>query len=470
MREGDYLELYELQQIIREGVEDAVPEEMWVRAEIASIQQRGNGHCYMELCQSGPSGPVAKVRAVIWRSQAPAVLGKFAAATGSPLQPGVSVIFEVRVNYSELYGLTLVVSDVDVEHTLGEAELRRRETLERLEKEGLIDLQKELALPDVPYRLAVISAPDAAGYGDFRRHLLENEYGFAFDVRLYPATMQGDGAPASIIASLYRIQEDSFASFVSAASAALLAEVVGGNAPRPLGVQGDDSEPRVQGDDSELWVQGDDSELGVQGDRSELGVQGDRSEPRSGEAKCGETAGFDAVLILRGGGSTLDLACFDDYELCAAIARFPLPVFTAIGHDRDTHIADLVACEAVKTPTALADLFIDAVAREDERIQDLSHRLRMGLLACVSASEAALDKSLRIISLAMSGKISGGEQKLSELQSRILTFNPRKLLESGYTLVTDPSGKLLRSSKGLKSGDLIDLRFPDGTVNCTVNG
>ncbi len=393
MREGDYLELHELQQIIREGVEDAVPEEMWVRAEIASIQQRGNGHCYMELCQSGPSGPVAKVRAVIWRSQAPAVLGKFAAATGSPLQPGVSVIFEVRVNYSELYGLTLVVSDVDVEHTLGEAELRRRETLERLEKEGLIDLQKELALPDVPYRLAVISAPDAAGYGDFRRHLLENEYGFAFDVRLYPATMQGDGAPESIIASLDRVAA----------------------AQQP-------------------------------------------------------TISFDAVLILRGGGSTLDLACFDDYELCAAIARFPLPVFTAIGHDRDTHIADLVACEAVKTPTALADLFIDAVAREDERIQDLSHRLRMGLLACVSASEAALDKSLRIISLAMSGKISGGEQKLSELQSRILTFNPRKLLESGYTLVTDPSGKLLRSSKGLKSGDLIDLRFPDGTVNCTVNG
>lgn len=393
MREGDYLELYELQQIIREGVEDAVPEEMWVRAEIASIQQRGNGHCYMELCQSGPTGPVAKVRAVIWRSQAPAVLGKFAAATGAPLQPGVSVIFEVRVNYSELYGLTLVVSDVDVEHTLGEAELRRRETIERLEKEELIDLQKELALPDVPYRLAVISAPDAAGYGDFRRHLLENEYGFAFDVRLYPATMQGDGAPDSIIAALNRVAA----------------------AQQP-------------------------------------------------------TIPFDAVLILRGGGSTLDLACFDDYELCAAIARFPLPVFTAIGHDRDTHIADLVACEAVKTPTALADLFIDAVAREDERIQDLSHRLRMGLLACVSASEAALDKSLRILSLAMSGKISGGEQKLSELQSRILTFNPRKLLESGYTLVTDPSGKLLRSSKGLKSGDLLDLRFPDGTVNCTVNG
>ena len=390
MLEQDYLELYELQQIIREGVEEAVPGPVRVRAEVASIQQRGNGHCYMELSQSGLSGPVAKVRAVIWRSNASALLSKFAAATGAPLQPGVAVIFEVLVNYSELYGLTLVVSDLDVEHTLGEAELRRRETIERLEKEELIDLQKELAIPDVPYSLAVISAPDAAGYGDFRRHLLENEYGFAFDVRLFEATMQGEGAPASIIEAMERITESGFAA--------------------------------------------------------------------------------DAVLILRGGGSTLDLACFDDYDLCAAIARFPVPVFTAIGHDRDNHIADLVACDSVKTPTALADLFISAVAQEDERIQDFAHRLRMGLLASVSAAEAALDRRLRIISLAISGKISVEEQKLSELQSRILTFNPRKLLESGYTLVTDASGRLLKSVRGLKSGDTLDVRFPDGTVNCTVNG
>ena len=395
MREGgDYLELYELQEIIREGVEEAVPGPVRVKAEIASMQQRANGHCYMELCQSGPQGPVAKVRAVIWRSQAAAVLKKFSKATGAPLGPGVLVIFEVRVNYSELYGMTLVVSDVDVEHTLGEAELRRRETIDRLKKEDLLDLQKELALPDIPYRLAVISAEDAAGYGDFRRHLLENEYGFAFSVTLFPATMQGDSAPESIIASLQN----------------------------------------------------------------------------GCEPKCGGNKSFDAILILRGGGSTLDLACFDDYDLCAAIARCPVPVFTAIGHDRDTHIADMVACEAVKTPTALADLFIDAVAREDERIQDLGHRLRMGLLATVSAAESALDKRLRVLSLAISGKISREEQKLSELQSRILTFNPRKLLESGYALVTDASGRLLKQAGGIRPGDTLDVHFPDGTVNCTVNG
>ncbi|MBO4476347.1 MAG: exodeoxyribonuclease VII large subunit, partial [Bacteroidales bacterium] len=285
--EQDYLELLELQTLIREGIEDAMPGPVRVRAEIASLQRRSNGHCYLELCESGPRGPVAKVRAVIWRSAWDPVAGKFARETGEPLREGLALVFEVTVNYSELYGLTLIIEDIDVSHTLGEAELARRRTIEKLTEEGLMDLQKELALPDLPYEIAVISAPDAAGYGDFRRHLLENEYGFAFNVTLFEAAMQGETAPASIMDAMQRALD---------------------------------------------------------------------------------AGGFDAVLVMRGGGSTLDLACFDDYALCAAIARYPVPVYTAIGHDRDVHVADMVACGSVKTPTALADLLVDAVAAEDERI------------------------------------------------------------------------------------------------------
>ena len=176
------------------------------------------------------------------------------------------------------------------------------------------------------------------------------------------------------------------------------------------------------------------------------------------------------MLILRGGGSTLDLACFDDYDLCAAIARLPIPVFTAIGHDRDTHVADMVACEAVKTPTALADLFVDAVAREDERIEDLSHRLRIGLLSSVSRAEAGLDRSVRRAVLALSAKVSAAERALSATETRIASANPRKLLERGYTLVSDASGRLVKNSAGVNTGDKIDIHFPDGTINCTVNG
>lgn len=398
--EQDYLELLELQTIIREGIEETLPRAVRVRAEIASIQQRTNGHCYLELCESGPRGPVAKAKAIIWRSSFDAIARKFAQAAGDSLHEGISLVFEVRVNYSELYGLSLVVQDIDVEHTLGEAELEKRRTVERLSKEGLMDLQKELALPALPYRLAVISAPDAAGYGDFRRHLLENEYGFAFDVNLFEATMQGEGAPASIIAAMEKIVSSTL--------------------------------------------------------------------PQSGETQ--EDAAFDAVFILRGGGSVLDLACFDDYGLCAAIARCPLPVYTAIGHDRDVHVADMVAAGSVKTPTALADLCIDAVAAEDERISACANRLRVAFSNKASAMEASCERVLHRIVLALSGAVSACEARLSALQVRIAAADPRTILSRGYALVADSRGIIVKSAAQAAPGDSLTIRYADGTLNCTVNG
>ena len=388
--EEDYLELLELQALIREGIEEALPGSVRVRAEIASIQRRTNGHCYLELCESGPRGPVAKARAVIWRSAWEPIAGKFSKATGESLHEGLCLIFEASVSYSELYGLSLIIEDIDVGAVLGEAELARRRTIERLTEEGLMDLQKELALPDVPYSIAVISAPDAAGYGDFRRHLLENEYGFAFAITLFEATMQGDAAPASIASALDR------------AAAA---------------------------------------------------------QPS-----------FDAVLILRGGGSNLDLACFDDYTLAAAIAQCPIPVYTAIGHDRDVHIADMVACGSVKTPTALADLLIDAVAAEDERLGSLGARLRIALSGKISAMEASCERLLHRVALAFSGKLSVADARLAALQARISAADPRTILARGYALVAGPQGTVIKSASKINVGDNIQIRYTDGTLKCTVNG
>lgn len=410
----DYLELVELQQIIRAGVEDVVPGTVRVRAEVASVQQRTNGHCYLELCQSDTRSLVAKIRAIIWRSAADDILSRFAKASGSSLQPGMSLIFEARINYSELYGVSLIIEDIDYQSTLGEAELRRRQTLERLDKEGLTDLQKEFAMPRVPYSLAVISAPDAAGYGDFRRHLLENDYGFAFEVTLFPATMQGEGAPDSIIAALNRITGDS----ENAATGSPLS---------PLGAQGD------------------------------------------GGPEYGAVPRYDSILLLRGGGSALDLACFDDYELCAAIARCPIPVFTAIGHDRDVHAADMVACESVKTPTALADLFIDAVAAEDELISSYQSRLKLAFMSKITAREELLNKIQHRIIFALNYLLTAADAALSKLETRIASANPRKLLERGYTLVTDSSGVLLRRASDARPGEAIKVIYSDGTLDCTVN-
>ena len=391
--ERDYLELLELQQIIRDGVEEAVPGIVRVRAEVASVQQKTNGHCYLELCQSDERVQLAKIRAVIWRSRAVSLLKEFAKENGAPLQPGMALVFEGRVNYSEIYGVTLIVEGIDFSTTMGEAELRRRRTIEKLEMEGLLELQKELALPSVPYCLAVISAPDAAGFGDFRRHLLENEYGFAFDVTLFEATMQGESAPESIIAALR--------------------ECVAGPAT---------------------------------------------------------AATPDAILILRGGGSVLDLACFDDYELCAAIARCPVPVFTAIGHDRDEHAADLVANSAVKTPTALADLFIDAVAAEDEQITSYASRLKLAFTSKLAAQTAFTDKLQHRIVFALNHVLTAADARISKLETRITAADPRLLLKRGYTLITNDKGKFIKRAADANPGDAIRVLYPDGTLNCTVNG
>ena len=428
----DYIELLELQQIIKAGVEDSLPGPVRVRAEVASIQHKANGHCYLELCQSDNRGLTAKVRGIIWKSRAEVLLGKYAEATGAPLQPGMAIIMEVQVNYSELYGVSLIIEDIDCQATLGEAELRRRQTLERLEKEGLLDLQKEFALPALPYSLAVISARDAAGYGDFRRHLLENEYGFAFEVTLFEATMQGDSAPASIISALHRILDGNGHNSERSDRGSFE-----GTSPRPLGVQGDEELLRSS-------------------------FEGDEELLRSSQ--------YDAVLILRGGGSVLDLACFDDYDLCAAIATFPVPVCTAIGHDRDSHAADRVSCISVKTPTALADLFIDAVAAEDERITSLQTRLRLAINAKLARMEDGINSIEHRVKFALVHLLTAADASLSKLETRIVSANPRILLQRGYSLVTGPTGALLRSADGAVPGDRINVLFPDGTLNCTVNG
>ncbi len=188
------MDLLELQLRIKEGVAKAFPGKYWVKAEISSWSPRSNGHCYLSLSQSRGGKPIAESRAMIWNWHFPRVKQTFEQATGQALQAGITVLVRVQVNFSELYGISLFIDDIDPAFTLGEKALERRRAIERLTAAGYMELQKELALPDVPYRLAVITSKTAAGYGDFRKHLLENAG---------PAIVQWiiDGAKAVIAAN-----------------------------------------------------------------------------------------------------------------------------------------------------------------------------------------------------------------------------------------------------------------------------
>ena len=426
----DFLELSELLARVKEGIADAFPDRYWVKAEIASLRLSG-GHCYLELTENVRGRKVADSRAVIWRSQYPQLKAYFEQQTGQELKAGLSVLVRVQVSFHEQYGFSLYVDDIDPAFTMGEQALAKKKAIEKLTTLGYLEMQQELSLPALPYRLAVITSKTAAGYGDFRKHLLENEAGYAFQLDLYEAIMQGEQAPASIISALLEAQE----------------------------------------------------------------------QP------------YDALLILRGGGSDQDLACFDDYDLAVAIATCGVPVVTAIGHERDFHIADLVANRYVKTPTALADLFLDLYAAEDAKldaletrvrkaiadrlggmgrqVDGLSARIRLGLLGRVHSEERIVqdraggirlgltrkyadlvrkvDAAVNRLKFASGARLGEAFSALALKEALIKSSDPRNILRLGYVLVTGRDNKVLKSVERVGVGDRIGVRFADGSLTAKVD-
>lgn len=381
--------LYELQHRIQASLAEDFAGKVWVRAEVSECKENPAGHCYLTLVDKTEKEGVMRARcsAIIWASSWRLVGPYFERQTGQPLAVGMKILVCCQVQYSELYGLSLIITDIDPSFTLGEVEAARRQTLLRLESEGMLDLNGQLPLAALPRRFAVITSATAAGWRDFRHHLLDNEYGFRFSAVLFQATMQGSGAPASIIEAM--------------------------------------------------------------------------------DAVAARETEFDALLILRGGGSASDLVCFDDYELAVNVAQFPLPVLTGIGHDHDHHIIDEVAHTAVKTPTALADYLIERFASADYELTSLAQRLRLALEAKASRSESQLAAQLLRIRSALSLRYTLEEKRLETLQMRLAAADPEAQLARGGALVLR-EGMRVSSAAAFAAGDRLSVCFGDGTVEAEV--
>ena len=433
MGSNGQIDLLMLQELIKESLEENFARQLWVRAEIWDISVNASGHCYLTLVEKdeATTNIVAKAQAIIWASTFRVLRPYFETATGEKLQAGMKVLLQIRVQYSLLYGLSLIVSNIDPNYTVGSTALERQKILDRLEKEGMMDMNRTLPLPDLPRRFAVISAETAAGYGDFMNHLHNNGFGYKFHTELFQAPMQGSDAPAGIIAALDRIAE------------------------------------------------------------------------RSGD--------FDAVLLIRGGGSNFDLACFDDYDLAVNIAQYPLPVLTAIGHERDTHVADLIAHTYLKTPTALADYFVDIFAAEEQLVDSLATRMLMalkgkraeavatvdrlfaraagsvlmriqsekrsvemllskaaaGILSDLQIAQGLIDMMLLRAANTAKGRLQAESHKIELLELRLSALNPMSILEKGFAIPLK-NGQKVDSACQLTAGDGITVIFKDGKADCEV--
>lgn len=363
----------------------------------------------MELVEKNDNYIVAKNRATIWSYTFSNLDNWFAGVTGTHLKAGMKVLVNAAVQYHEVYGFSLNIKDIDANFTIGERERKKQETINQLEAEGIIDMNKTLALPLVPQNIAVISSETAAGFGDFMHQLENNPYGYRVHAKLFHSLMQGDQAVESIIQSLHRIYE--------------LEEA------------------------------------------------------------------FDLVILIRGGGAKTDLDCFDDYNLCAHLAQFPLPVVTGIGHERDNTIADLVANTRMKTPTAVAEFIIGGFIDFDTKLNDLSERIMSTSSEVLQTNNEHLNNMAHQIRLLSQRHLYENALTLNKLEDAIKTrplhfiknqhnhinylekyiaaADPQKILEKGFTL-TKINGLPISKTKKPKPGDLVETTHKSGKFESTV--
>lgn len=401
--------LYDLQRMVRTTVEECFATPLWVSAEISELKVNRSGHCYLDLVEKGNSegAPRAEARAVIWRNNYTLIDAMFREATGSPLSSGIGVLVRVVVTYHEIYGFSLQIIDLDPNYTLGDVERRRRETIERLKEDGVWDMNRELSLPRPLLRIAVVSSATAAGYRDFMTEIGSSP--FNFNVTLFEATMQGEGAEESVVNALSAIAE--------------------------------------------------------------------------------RERDFDIAVIIRGGGSTSDLALFDSYRIALYVTQMPMAVITGIGHDKDVSVVDMVAHYMCKTPTAVGAFLVDSATAELNTIYELSNEFRqLSEQMLNNQSSYIAQRKLELCHLASqnisnhSHNLSAIEQSIKELSSHIIATEEQRLeslkhftesysldniLKLGFALVQTSEG-IITSADGIGIGDQIEITLHNGTINAVV--
>ena len=401
--------LYDLQRMVRTTVEECFATPLWVSAEISELKVNRSGHCYLNLVEKGNSegAPRAEARAVIWRNNYTQIDAMFREATGSPLSSGIGVLVRVVVTYHEIYGFSLQIIDLDPNYTLGDVERRRRETIERLKEDGVWDMNRELSLPRPLLRIAVVSSATAAGYRDFMTEIGSSP--FNFNVTLFEATMQGEGAEESVVNALSAIAE--------------------------------------------------------------------------------RESDFDVAVIIRGGGSTSDLALFDSYRIALYVTQMPMAVITGIGHDKDVSVVDMVAHYMCKTPTAVGAFLVDSATAELNTIYDLSNEFRQLSEQMLNNQSAYLaQRKLELCHLASqnisnhSHNLSAIEQSIKELSSHIIATEEQRIesfkrltesysldniLKLGFALVQTSEG-IITSACGVGIGDQIEITLHNGTISAVV--
>ena len=403
--------LYDLAVLIRRTIEQGLPNIYLVTAEIQSLSVNRSGHAYLELVEKSETGDrvISQARATIWASQFRMIKAYFESATGRLFQAGIRIMVKAKVNFHEIYGLSLNITDVLPEYTIGELAMQRQRTIEQLKADGIYDMNKDLALPRLVQRIAVISSATAAGYGDFCKQLQGNQYGYYFSTTLFEASVQGDGATTSIIAALDNI-----------------------------------AEYRQQFDCVAIMRGG--------GSKTDLACFDQLSI-------CQHICQFPLPIITGIGHDR-------DESIADLVANTPLKTPTAVAQfliDRahGCEMAVNAKSAAIMRKVAMAmSSKMTAVDRAWDRIVNRIQNIMTG-------KSMAIDRVWDKITNQLKNRLLQADARIQTIEARIEACSPQNALRKGYTYVM-VDGKIVTSATQLKEGQLITTVFHDGNTTANV--
>lgn len=409
--EENPLSLYELNALVRRSLHACLPDTYWVQAELSDVRSNYSGHCYLEFVQKEPRGNnlIAKARGTIWSNVYRLLKPYFEEETGQAFVAGIKVLVKVSVEFHELYGYSLTVQDIDPTYTLGDMARRRREILKQLDDEGVLTLNKELEMPVLAQRIAVISSATAAGYGDFCNQLEQNPYGFVFYPRLFPAVMQGERVEQSVIAALDAV-----------------------NACR------------------DLW----DVVVIIRGGGATSDLSGFDTYDLA--ANCAQ---FPLPIITGIGherdDTVLDSVSHTRVKTPTAAAEYLINHLHHTAEALEDHAATILQSVSTRMEREKLRLtrMIERIPMQTRmRLKDETHRLQR------------IETQLGIVS---QRRVVTETHRLQLLEQQVKAASPEHLLKRGYSITTI-NGKAVKDASSLKAGDELVTRFAQGEIKSIV--
>ena len=387
-----------------------LPDEYWVEAELAECRERG-GHCYLELIEKEEAAntPVAKASAKCWRQTWQIVLPYFERATGQTIHAGMKVLLKVYAQFHEAYGFSWIVSDIDPTFTLGDMARKRQEIIRKLKEAGIFDLQRELCIPLFAQRIAVISAEGAAGYGDFCRQLEDNEYGFRFEVTLFPAIMQGEQVETSVVTALNAIY------------------------------------PHVHDFDVVVIIRGG----GATSDLSGFDT-----------LALAENVSQFPIPIITGIGHDRDESILD----MVANTRVKTPTAAAaLLIDNLRQVLERINNAQQRITLAIHQ----KISNQKSRLTNLQTLIPALVERKLSNAKHRVELLENRLPAATERIMTNQKHKLSQIELMLQSYDPQLLLKRGYS-ITLLNGRAVRDPEELKAGDKIETRVEKGTIQSVV--